>query len=51
LIDDHGDPRDVWICKTASWPDVQRFMQAHGQRAEAIGTPYRNSVIFRVRPG
>jgi hypothetical protein len=30
LIDDRNDPRDVWICKTASWPDVQRFMQAHG---------------------
>src|SRR4249919_3527270 len=51
LIDDRGDPRDLWICTTAHWPEVRRFMQAHGQRAEAIGTPYRNSVIFRVRPG
>ena len=29
----------------------ERLQMRHGQRAEAIGTPYRNNVIFRVRPG
>jgi len=51
LLDDRNHPHDVWVCSTSHWPEVQRYMQAQGQRAEALGTPYRDNVIFRVRPG
>jgi len=49
LLEDHGDPRSVWICTTEGWPRVQRYMDDRGYRTQAMGTPYRGSVVFRVQ--
>lgn len=40
----------VWICKQSLWPDLQQRIAAQGYRAEAMGVPYRQRVIFRVTP-
>jgi 4-amino-4-deoxy-L-arabinose transferase-like glycosyltransferase len=42
------EPDAVWICKQERWPEMQRRFAAQGYRTEALGTPYRGRVVFRV---
>ena len=40
----------VWICKKGLWTQLQRRFAAQGYRAQALGTPYQQRVIFTVTP-
>lgn len=39
----------LWICKQADWPALQARIAAAGYRARALGTPYRERVMFEVQ--
>lgn len=41
---------EVFVVKQALWPQLQARIAALGYRATALGTPYRNRVIFQVGP-
>lgn len=43
-----SEPDVVWICKQASWPQVQVRVAALGFHAVALGTPYRERIMFRL---
>lgn len=38
----------VWICRQSQWADVQARVAALGHRAQALGSPYRQRIIFGV---
>lgn len=40
----------VYVTKEASWSEVARRIRASGYRVEALGSPYRERVIFSVAP-
>jgi 4-amino-4-deoxy-L-arabinose transferase-like glycosyltransferase len=42
------EPDAVWICKQERWLEMQRRFAAQGYRIEALGSPYRGRVVFRV---
>jgi hypothetical protein len=42
------EPDAVWVCKQGRWSEVRSRMAAQGYRAVALGTVYRDRVIFRV---
>jgi len=45
------DANEVWVCKQALWPELQRrILVGHGRRAVALGAPFQGRVIFRVEP-
>lgn len=44
------EPDILWICKQALWPQLQARIAAQGYQATALGAPYRQRVIFEVRP-
>ena len=44
------EPDVVWICKQSRWPELQGRIAALGYRADAVGTPYRERIVFVVRP-
>lgn len=39
---------EVWVCKQALWPTVQRRIAAQDYRAQAQGEPYEERIIFTV---
>jgi hypothetical protein len=44
------EPDVVWICKQSRWPELKRRIEALGYRADAIGAPYRERILFVVQP-